>query len=111
MDDFDGGSFNLSEMSEDEKDNLILRISEEYNQAITVGVSLHNSLVVLAAQLSSGDVLGRRGAYMRDVSRRMATIAAMAMPYLVTEEGYERMATDAAFSEIVGNLDLDGDGD
>lgn len=111
MSDFSGGSFDLNEMSEDEKDDLILQISEEYNQAITIGVSLHNSLVVLAARLSDGDVLGKRGPYMRDVAHRMATIAAMAMPHLVTEEGYERMTTDAAFSEIVENLDLDSNAD
>lgn len=105
MTDFDGGQFNLSSMSDEEKDALIKQLASAYNKHIATIASLYNAQVVFEGELWAGDVLGQRSKTLRSVAYRMHMVSGLTIATMDWDP--EQMNVDAEFSNIVSDLDLD----
>ena len=107
------GPLDLSELSDEEKDDLIHRLHDAYHQMIdeaeamrTVAVNSESNMVLISEELAEGDKLGSRSKAIKLAvlkSRIMATLTLMQLGV-----DFEQVATDQKFEDIVSDLDLDG---
>lgn len=107
MTNFQNEPYNLSQMTEDEKNELIIKLTAAYNEQQVATVSLYNAMVVLAQVLMANDVLGRRAKVMRLVAGRMAMVARLTLQHIGWDVKEEQV--DSTFETIVAGLDLEFD--
>lgn len=96
-------NYNLGEMSEEQKDALIMSLARQYNTMSAVSVSLHNSLETLAAHLLEADTFGSRSAGIRTTATRMRIIASIARAAMGIDE--EQIALNAEFEDLISRMD------
>lgn len=65
-------SYDLDEMDDAEKNELILRLFDDLSTTNIVAIGLHNAMISLSTGLLQGDVLGSRARTMRSIALRMA---------------------------------------
>lgn len=95
--------YNLDEMLEDEKDELILDLIARYNSAYSSGAGMFNAMQTLAARLQDGTSLFRRKHLMQDTAARMGLISRLCLPGLGVD--LEQLAADAEFDRITADLE------
>lgn len=98
-------NYNLEEMGEDEKDQLILKLVSDLNRTHIIAVGLHNSMIDFALELGSGDTLGKRGQTMRSVAFQCMLMSQVVRGVLTIDE--RKSETDSAFDDIVSRFDSD----
>ena len=107
MTDFNPEGYSLGDMTEDEKDALILKLSLAYNEQLINVAALHDSFSVLSQHLDMGDVFGKRGETMRDLSHRMKIIGHIIRQWLGID--LKQMQVDADFEDLVRDLEVPSD--
>lgn len=105
MSDLPEEGYDLSEMSEDEKDEAIKALGQAYNETQVIAATLHNALVTLSMRLYEGDSLGKRTKTMRLTAHQMELIAQLTFPALISDSSREQMNVDSAFEDIIANLE------
>ncbi len=105
----DEEEFNLAEMPEEQKDQLIISLSEAYNELLVTVGGLYNMSVVGAEALLSGDVFGMRGETMRRIARKLQVVAALSLMRMTVDDNGQA-DVDASFNDIVSRINL-GDQD
>lgn len=98
-------SYNLDEMDDADKNELILRLSDDLSTTNIVAIGLHNAMISLSTGLLHGDVLGSRARTMRSIALRMALVAAASKITLQTD--WAQASEDAVFDDIVSRLEGD----
>lgn len=101
------GEFNLEDMTEDEKDQLIIRLGMAYNSKLLLAADLYNCMTILSAEIANGNVLGQRGETMSSVHTRMEIILAMCLPMFGID--MEQVKTDSVFEDIISQLEDDNE--
>lgn len=104
---FQNEPYNLNEMSDEEKNALIVKLADAYTEQQVATVSLYNAMVVLAQVLMANDVLGRRAKVMRLVAGRMTMVARLTLQHIGWDVKQDRV--DSTFEDIVSGLDIDFD--
>lgn len=97
--------YNLGDMTEDQKDELIQTLAQNFNTMSVVAISLHNAVEVLAGQLIRDDAFGTRASGMRDAVKRMRMVAAIARMGMGLDEA--QLQADAEFEDIISRLEED----
>ena len=97
--------FDLSSMSEDEKDQAIVQLVTKYNSVGTAAATLFNCMSILSARLQAENVFGRRTKAMDDIAIRMRVIANLQLPLLGFD--LEQLQADAEFERITAQLEED----
>jgi hypothetical protein len=97
--------FDLEQLSEDEKDELIISLAEKLNKTYAVAASLFNALQAFRGRLEEYDVFGKRGAVMRDTAWRMLIICNLSLSALDID--IEQLEADAEFERITAHLEDD----
>lgn len=100
--DFNPDGYFLDDMSEEEKDQLIVELSNAYNEQLALSVGLYNTLIIAANHLDVGDTFGHRGEVMRDTSRVLKMVAALSLHHI--DFDIDQSVVDSAFADIVANL-------
>lgn len=105
--DEDAEGYDLESMSEDDKDRLIMALSEAYNTTLDLSVTLSNAMAILSSGLIEDNRFGRREALIKLTAIKMAVLN----QYAVTTLGIDvaQMETDAKFEDIVRDLDVEGE--
>ena len=106
MTDFNPDGYDPDEMSEEEKDQLILDLGSAYNRTIAVAVGMHNSMVLLSGELSAKTPLLRRKRTMDRAASALAVTAGVSRLMLGLDEAEDN--TNSEFDSIVAGLDIPG---
>lgn len=103
MDDEEG--FDLGEMTEEQKDQLIMSLSDAYNTTLELSVTLSNGMALLSRELMQGDVMGKRTETIRFVAVKMAVLNQYAVSMMGVDVA--QVEADAKFEEIIRDLDIE----
>ena len=101
--------YNLSDMSDEEKNELIFTLSDQLNTTHAVMATLFNAMQAFRHRLMAFDVFGKRGAIIRDTEWRMRIILGSALASLDVD--VEQLEADAEFERMTADLDMDDDED
>ena len=104
-DEFDPQRYALSQMSEEQKDEMLIGLISQQEATLGLAIEQHNAFQILAASLSDGDTFGKRGETMRSVAFRMQIVVAIVRKNLGVDDA--QIETDSAFDDIVSRLDMD----
>ena len=101
--------YNLSDMSDEEKNELIFTLSDQLNTTHAVMATLFNAMQAFRHRLMAFDVFGKRAAIIRDTEWRMRIILGSALASLDVD--VEQLEADAEFERMTADLDVDDDED
>ena len=104
--------YNLSEMTEDEKDELIKELAYEVNSTSAARGALHNAIVDFAFDLNENNKFGSRKHTIDSVSARMMIVAqvSLLMQGVDIGERKEQAEVDQAFEDLARRLGEGHDG-
>lgn len=97
--------YNLDEMSEDDKDELIANLSDRYNSTYISAATMYNALIILGSRLSEEYSIFKRRDVMQDTAVRMILIAQSSLAGLGVD--LEQLEMDAQFENITAQLEED----
>lgn len=101
---FDPEGYNLEDMAEEQKDQLILQLANEYNASLALNVELHNAMTRVAAFMVDNNRFRYRDRVIKDAAVRLSMIAAITRLRLGID--MEQQRTNDTFEDIVAGLDL-----
>lgn len=97
--------FDLSEMSEDEKNAAILLLADKYNGAMTAAATMFNAMQILSSRAEDQNQFGQRSKVIKDLAYRMRLIAHLQLPVMGID--LEQMQADLEFERLTAQLEED----
>lgn len=104
--DFDPRGYSLEDMTEEQKDQLIVQLANSHDTLLVMAVSQHNAMLTIAQYLVDHNVLGMRKHAILEVAWRLSTVAEICRTHLGIDA--EQQKTNDTFEDIVAGLDLKG---
>lgn len=99
--------FDLEELSEDEKDELIISLAGKLNHTFMVTATLFNTMSEFRLRLLAYDKFGKRGAILRDSAWRMGIVLDNTLSALDID--VDQLQADAEFERIIDEEYRDDD--